>query len=134
MSLFSDAEIADLRGFAAETFSDSGHFQTVTITTDSYGGIVEAHVDGPAIACKFLPLLALGSAQTEVTTADGTVIRVSAQVRMAVSEYENAKAADRFKVTHRDGAVLATPEVFEIVGRPQLGTAFVQVNLRQVEK
>lgn len=128
---FTAAELSGMATVQTAHMMDTGVLQAHSATQDAHGQQVDSYADGVAIPCGF-GYAPLGRAP-EVVLEDGTTVTVDAQVRLRVADGDAARAVDRFKLTHRFGEALNTPQVFEIVGLPRRGPSGIVLQLRKVD-
>jgi hypothetical protein len=96
-------------------------------TTDDYGTETPAYTDTAGVDCG-LDVTAGGREQRR---PDGTIVVISATLRLSLEDGAGLTEEDKVTVTHRNGELLAPALAYSIDGAPQRGpTGYV---LRLVE-
>lgn len=122
----SASELSQLQTEYEATFSDTGQIGTRTTDTNAMNETEKTWSYGDALACGFQYL---GGTERS-RGAEGTITPVNARVRLPRGT--SISPLSRFKLTHRYGTVLSTPQEFDVVGYPQEGPSGVVVDLQEV--
>ena len=117
------AEIAALRAQAVGLFRDSGKIGTASVPTGAdptdvtwtWGSTITIGVDTSR------PSEAVDGSGASLT--DGTI-----RIPLTVS----VDTTNRIQVTARDGATLATPEIYRVVGEPTIGLTCLVARVKLV--
>ena len=128
------ARIATQRRIMENSFADTCKLVSIVTTYNEWGEPVTTETESAAKACRFIPQMSFSTRQQKYVDASGTVQRIGAAVRLSVDEYENISTTGRVKITHVHGEALTTPLLFDVMGEPQLGLAFVHVGLQEVSR
>ncbi len=81
-----------------------------------------AYSAGAALACG------LHMSPSREVMESGQVAMPDARLRLPLGT--NVTGVDRVRVTHRYGALLSTPLVYDVIGLPERGPSGLQLNLR----
>jgi len=121
------AELAGMQGTAQESMMDTCVIQAWSgEEADDYGQLVETWTDGSPVACGFNP-----RGGREVPGPSSEPLLTDATVRLPLGTAVDRR--DRVTVTHRFGAALAVPLVFDVVQEPRRGPSGLQLDLRRAE-
>jgi hypothetical protein len=93
---------------------------------DVYGMPGVTYTPGADQACGFKP-----TRTVEVMGETETPI-IDAELRLPISLASTISNLDRIRLTHRQGAALSTPVVYEIIGLPLVGIAGMILKLSRL--
>ena len=127
---FSEDQLAAMRATQALVMGHACQVGTIATTQNSIGELVAAApAYGRELACGF-QMLAPTAIGAEFRTADGSVVRADAVLRLP---YGTAvTTSDVVKVTKRHGETITSPLVYEVLGLPAVGASGILCYLRQV--
>jgi hypothetical protein len=132
----SDGKRLLMRAVQESAMQDTAIHLIRTATDSTFGDETVTYEDGETYACGFDPtggddrdLNASGRSATETE-----VVISDARLRLPLEALPAISPHDRFRVTHRYGEALDTPQTFDVLGYPQPGPSGVLVELRRVEK
>lgn len=123
---FTAQDLASMREAQYGHMQDSGYFQALTRTYNSYGEEVNFWTDiGSEISCGLEMM-----SGSEIQASDKTIVEYDAVLRVAINELPSELY--RFRVTKRHKESLATPLVFDIVSPVQRGVSGNRILLKKV--
>jgi hypothetical protein len=127
MRAFTADELAGMRSVQTGAMMDTCTLRKWAPTVDNYGTENEGYTDTAGVDCG-LDVTAGGREQRR---PDGTIVVISATLRLSLEDGVGLTEEDRITVTHRNGELLAPALAYGIDGQPQRGpTGYV---LRLVE-
>jgi head-tail adaptor len=94
---------------------------------DAAGQMIPTWTDGVTLACGFEPRSSI-----EARRPDMTVLSYDARLRLAITATMDYR--DKIRLTHRYGALLATPLTFAIEGQPLRGPSGLVLLLKAVSE
>jgi len=100
-----------------------------TVVQDASGQEIVTWADGERFACGFKPNT-ITSHQNK--TADQTLVRVDATLRLPMQAHGIVRACDRILLLERMGIAANEPELFELQGEVLEGIAGIMIGLRRV--
>ena len=122
---FTAADLTDMRAAQDGHMMDTGNIQPITLTTDSYGQVVESWPSNSAdIACGLD--MRSGSERHGI---DKVIVEYDATVRLPIGTAINLQ--DRFRVTKRHNETLTTALTFDIIAPIQRGASGIRLLLRK---
>jgi hypothetical protein len=127
MRAFTADELAGMRTVQTGAMMDTCTLRKWAPTTDNYGTEIEGWTETTGVACG-LDVTAGGREQRR---PDGTIVVISATLRLSLEDGAGLTEEDKVTVTHRNSELLAPALAYGIDGQPQRGpTGYV---LRLVE-
>lgn len=123
MRPLSTEEFTRMRDTQGDAMGDTCQIGVLTETTTN-GHTAESYSYGTGIACGF-------DARQDGESTDGTQTGItSATLRLPLSTA--VLDTSRIRVTHRNGAALATAEDYSVMGDPRRGPTCLTVDVRRV--
>jgi hypothetical protein len=127
MRAFTADELAGMRTVQTGAMMDTCTLRKWAPTTDNYGTEIEGWTETTGVACG-LDVTAGGREQRR---PDGTIVVISATLRLSLEDGAGLTEEDKVTVTHRNSELLTPALAYGIDGQPQRGpTGYV---LRLVE-
>lgn len=109
-----------------ETFLDTGYFSTVTITSGSYGELIENPVSGSPIVCSFSWVGGKESWKEPVN-----YLKTDAILKIPINTQITQK--DIFTLTKLKTETLSIPLIFQVVSNPRKSISGIIIDLKMVE-
>ena len=122
---------ADLAGMRATQIAAMGDTCTLRVwnpTVDDYGTEIEGWTDTAGVACG----LDVTPGGQERRRQDGTIVVISAILRLSLDDGAGLTEEDRVTVTHRHGELLTPALAYGFDGAPQRGPTGYVVRLVEV--
>lgn len=129
-------EMARMQGAQEAAMADSCVHLVYGATRDPLTGqTVAGYSDGATYACGLS--FATGTSSPAMRTAEPAIGEESVEtawlLRLPLAALGAVRPTDRYRITHRFGAALATPLVVEQVGQPFAGPSGVAVRVRELQ-
>lgn len=121
MRAFGSEELERLGLTQVAAMQDRCVLEVASSAPNAYG-YGQAYSDGAAPACG------LHMSPSREVMESGQVAMPDARLRLPLGT--NVTGVDRVRITHRYGALLSTPLVYDVIGLPERGPSGLQLNLR----
>jgi hypothetical protein len=122
------ADLAGMRATQIAAMGDTCTLRKWAPTVDNYGTEIPAYTDTTGVDCG-LDVTAGGREQRR---PDGTIVVISAALRLSLDDGAGLTEEDRVTVTHRHGEALTPALAYGIDGQPQRGPTGYVVRLVEV--
>lgn len=123
MRPLSTAELTRMRDTQDDAMGDTCQIGTLTETTTN-GYTSEAYSYGSALTCGF-------DASEDGEATDGTQTGItSAKIRLPLAT--TVANTSRIRITHRNGAALATAQDYSVIGDPRRGPTCLTLDVQRV--
>jgi hypothetical protein len=128
MRAFTAGELAGMRTVQTGAMMDTCTLRKWASTTDNYGTEIEGWTETTGVASG-LDVTAGGREQRR---PDGTIVVISATLRLSLEDGAGLTEEDKVTVTHRNGELLAPALAYGIDGQPQRGPTGYMLRLVEV--
>ncbi len=122
------ADLAYMRTTQIEAMGDTCTLRKWAPTVDDYGTEIAAYTETTGVACG----LDVTPGGREQRRPDGTIVVISAALRLSLDDGAGLTEEDRITVTHRNGELLAPALAYGIDGAPQRGPTGYVLQLVEV--
>ncbi len=127
MRAFTAGELTSMRDVQAGAMMDTCTLRKWAPTVDNYGTEIEGWTETTGVDCG----LDVTAGGRESRRLNGTIVVISATLRLSLEDGAGLTEEDKVTVTHRNGELLTPALAYGIDGQPQRGpTGYV---LRLVE-
>ncbi len=126
------ADLAAMRATQIAAMQDTCTLRKWAPTVDNYGTEVPAYTDTTGVECGLDVSGGAGGGGGERRRADGTIVVISATLRLSLEDGAGLTEEDRVTVTHRHGEALSPALAYGFDGQPQRGPTGYVVNLVEV--
>jgi hypothetical protein len=132
MRAFTPGELTAMRDVQTGAMMDTCTLRKWAPTTDNYGTEIEGWTETTGVDCGLDVSGGGGTGGGERRRLNGTIVVISATLRLSLEDGAGLTEEDKVTVTHRNGEALTPALTYGIAGQPQRGPTGYVLQLVEV--